>query len=294
MWRFLRIRKDRVILLSALGLAVCAVLAALGYWYFVSPTVLTVAVGPREGPEARLMRAYADALAERRRDIRLRILPFDDVKSSAEALQQSKADLAVARPDVLLPASGSTVAILREEVLIVLAPAASKVADLAALAQKRLGVVSHHDADLPAIGAVLGHYDLASPNLTLVPLETGAVAEAFRAKRIDALAFVAAPASRETVEIMAAVRAASGDKVAVIPVAEAEALALKTPALSAASIPAGSLAGRPKQPAEDVKTIAVSYRLMARMEADRVVIAKVAQYLFQMRSRIAQTAPART
>ena len=30
---------------------------------------------------------------------------------------------------------------------------------------------------------------------------------------------------------------------------------------------------------------------MARMEADRVVISKVAQYLFQMRSRIAQTAP---
>ena len=29
--RFLRIRKDRVILLSAIGLAVCAGLAALGY-----------------------------------------------------------------------------------------------------------------------------------------------------------------------------------------------------------------------------------------------------------------------
>jgi hypothetical protein len=121
MWRFLRIRKDRVILLSAIGLAVCAGLAALGYWYFGSPTRLSVAVGPRDGPEARLIAAYAEALAERRRDIRLRVVAFDDVKSSAAALEQNKTILAVLRPDVLLPVNGSTVAILREEALIVVA-----------------------------------------------------------------------------------------------------------------------------------------------------------------------------
>jgi len=34
---------------------------ALAYWYFVSPTTLTVAVGPRGGVEERLMRAFAQA-----------------------------------------------------------------------------------------------------------------------------------------------------------------------------------------------------------------------------------------
>ena len=291
MWRFLRIRKDRVILLSAIGLAVCAGLAALGYWYFGSPTRLSVAVGPRDGPEARLIAAYAEALAERRRDIRLRVVAFDDVKSSAAALEQNKTILAVVRPDVLLPVNGSTVAILREEALIVVAPTANKITDLAGLANKRLGVVSHHDADLPAIDSVLRHYDLASPHLMLVSLEPGAVAEAFASKRIDALALMAAPVARETAEIMSAVLAASNGKVTVVPVDEFEALALKTPALSTATIPVGSLGGRPKLPEEEVKTVAVSYRLMARTEADRVVISKVAQYLFQMRSRIAQGAP---
>ena len=88
-----------------------------------------------------------------------------------------------------------------------------------------------------------------------------------------------------------AVLAASNGKATVVPVDEAEALALATPALSTTTNPVGSLGGRPKLPAEEVKTIAVSYRLMARTEADRVVISKVAQHLFQMRSRIAQTAP---
>ena len=80
-----------------------------------------MAVGPRDGPEARLIAAYAEALAERRRDIRLRVVAFDDVKSSAAALEQNKTILAVLRPDVLLPVNGSTVAILREEALIVVA-----------------------------------------------------------------------------------------------------------------------------------------------------------------------------
>jgi TRAP-type uncharacterized transport system substrate-binding protein len=292
MWRFLRIRKDRIILLAALGLAICAGLAALGYWYFASPTKLTVAVGPRDGVEHGLIATYAEALAERKRDIRLRIVAFDDVKSSAEAMQQGKVDLAVVRPDVALPTNSATVAILREEALVVVVPTASKIADLAGLDKKRLGFVSHHDADLPIIGSVLRHYDLASPNLTLVPLERETIAEAFSSKRIDALAFVAAPVSREASEILRAVLAAANGKVTVIPVGEAEALALKSPVLTAATIPAGSLWGRPKLPDEDAKTVAVSYRLMARTDLDRVTISKVAQYLFQMRSRIAPAAPA--
>ena len=125
MWRFLRIRKDRVMLLAALGLAVCAGLAAGGYWYFVSPTRLTVAVAPRDGVEERLIRAYAEALVSENRDIRLRVVPYDGVKESAEALRQKKADLAVVRPDVALPPNGATVAILREEAVILVVPGPS-------------------------------------------------------------------------------------------------------------------------------------------------------------------------
>jgi TRAP-type uncharacterized transport system substrate-binding protein len=290
-WRYLRLPKESVYLLSALVLALCAGLAAVGYWYFNSATRLTVAVGPRDGAEQRLLEAYADALVERKRDIRLRIVPADDVRQSAQALQQNKADLAVVRPDVLLPSNSATVAILREETLVILTPAASKITDMAGLAKKRLGLVSHHEADLPILGKILTHYDLAPPNVTLVPLGADEVESAFMAKRIDALAFVAVPVSREAADLTRAVLKASNNKIAVVPVDESEALALKWPTLTAATISPGSLGGRPKQPEADVKTVAVSYRLMARVEKDRGVISRVAQHLFQLRSRIAQGAP---
>lgn len=286
-----RLRRERHFWLSVLGLGLITGLAAFGYWTFVKPTHLTVGVGPRDSAEARLVEAYASALAERRRDVRMKVVLFDDVRQSAEALQQNKVDLAVVRPDVLLPSNGLTVAILRDETVIIVAPAASKIADFLGLSGKRLGVVSHHEADLPALTAIAAHYDLSPPAITLVPLTVDEVEAALTGKRVDALAFVAAPVGQETATLMRAAFKAFAGKLTVIPVAESQALALKTPALSEATIPVGSLGGRPRQPAEEVKTVGVSYRLMSRQETERNTVSKVAQYLFQMRSRIAQTAP---
>jgi hypothetical protein len=78
----------------------------------------------------------------------------------------------------------------------------------------------------------------------------------------------------------------------VVPIAESEAFAVKNPALTPATIPSGALIGRPQVPKEDVKTIAVSYRLMARSGLDRGPISKITEYLFQTRSAIARTSAA--
>src|SRR3954452_3734016 len=186
--RFFRTRHWHIGLGAAL-LTLTLALTAIAYWYFASPTRFTVAVGPRDSVEARLVSAFAEALADRRRDIRLKVVTFDDVRQSAEALRQHKVDLAVVRPDVFLPDNGLTLSILREEALLILAPEASKIKEMADLERKRLGVVSHHEADFPVLTTILAHYDLSPPNITLVPLGPDEVEAAFSGKRIDALAF---------------------------------------------------------------------------------------------------------
>src|ERR1043165_2554023 len=80
--------------LGAALLALTIAAAALAYWYFARPTRFTVAVGPRGSVEARLVSAFAEALKDRRRDVRLRVVEFDDVHQSAEALQNRTVDLA--------------------------------------------------------------------------------------------------------------------------------------------------------------------------------------------------------
>ena len=85
--RFLRQRHWHLGLGTAL-LVLTAVLAGSAYWYFSAPTRFTVAVGPHDSPEARLINAFAEALDHTRRDIRLKVVTFDDVRQSADALRQ--------------------------------------------------------------------------------------------------------------------------------------------------------------------------------------------------------------
>ena len=289
--RFFRTRHWHIGLGAAL-LTLTLALTAIAYWYFAAPTRFRVAVGPRDSVEARLIDAFAEALAHTRRDIRLDVVPFEDVRQSAEALRQHKVDLAVVRPDVFLPDNGLTLSILREEAVIVLAPKTSKIEEMAKLEKKRLGVVTHHEADAPVLTTILAHYDLAPPIITLVPLEANEVEAAFTGKRIDALVFMAAPVGKEAAGLVRSVLKATNRAVTVVPVKEGEALALKWPALTMMTVPEGSLSGRPELPEEEFKTVSVSYRLMARVGLDRGPVSKVTQYLFQMRSRIARTAPA--
>jgi TRAP transporter TAXI family solute receptor len=278
--------------LLAAGLALGALAAAYGYRYVSEARTLTVAVAPADGPEAKVLAAFADALREQDKDIRLRLVPHDDVRASATALRDKRVDLALVRPDVSLPENGLTVAILREEAVVLLASEASGIEAVADLAGKRLGVVTRHEADLPAIELMLRHYDLAPPAVTLTSVPPNGIEEAIKGRRVDALAVVAVPVSQEAAGVVRAVSAATGRKFNVVPVEESEAIALRTPSLTEATITPGSLGGRPRRPEEEVKTVAISYRLMARADLDRGPISKVAQHLFQLRSRIGRDAPA--
>ncbi|KAA2236925.1 C4-dicarboxylate ABC transporter substrate-binding protein [Salinarimonas soli] len=285
-------RKEVIYTLLAVGLALGAAVAWVGYRYVSRPAIMTVAVGPGDGVEAKVLNAFAQALREQDKDVRLTVVPVDDVRASATALQDKRVDLALVRPDVMLPVNGLTVAVLREEAIILLAPTASGIEEVPNLSGKRLGVVTRHEADLPALELMLRQYDLAPPAVTLVPLAQNGVEEALRAKRVDAVAVVAAPVSQEAAAVLRAVAAAANRKVTVIPVDEAEAIALRTPALGEVTIPPGGLGGRPRQPEEEVKSVGISYRLMARADLDRGPVSKVAQHLFQLRSRIARDVPA--
>ncbi len=288
-------------MLLALGLA--AVAAAVVY--LSRPTTLTVAVGPQDGPETALIEAYANALARAREDVRLKVIRYDDVRDSAAALQSNTADLAIVRPDVLLPENGLTLAILHDEALIVAASEAGDIDDFPDLARKRLGIVVRHGADMPFVTNLLTFYDFlpADPEIgageeippgqvALVPLKASEVTAAIAEKRVDAVAIIASPSSKAAVATVHAVEMGLPDrKVGLVAVPDGEALLQRYPELQSVTIPPGTFGGRPKRPADEVKTVGASYRLMARGSVSRVAVASATQHLFEWRSRLAAVAP---
>lgn len=282
------LKKEWLLLLGALALLGAA---ALYFWVW-RPTNLTVGVATRDEPDVKLMQAFAGALAREDTGMRLRLVTFDDVRDTAEALRAKKVDLAVVRPDVLLPENGATLALLRQQAAIIVAPQANKITDMAGLAKKRLGLVSGHPADEGFFADLLGYYDLAPPAVTIVPVRLQEVEQALASKAVDAVAILAVPAGGPATDLVRAVGRVGERKVAVIPLDEGEALSLRFPALGAITIPAGAFGGRPKIPEEEVKTVGTTYRLIARADLSRTTAASVTEQLFTLRPRLAAEAPA--
>ncbi|GJE57180.1 hypothetical protein EKPJFOCH_3693 [Methylobacterium thuringiense] len=296
----LMLRREFVFLALAvlLGLG-----AATAYWVSRA-TVLTIAVAPSDGTEPAVIQAYADALAKRHKEIRLKVLSFDDVRDSAAALQDGRADLAVVRPDVDLPDNGLTLAILRDQAMIIASPEASGLTGFPDLDRKRLAILAHRDADQALIKAMVEHYGLTlldkdpegplpPRHVALVEMPETDLAAAFAEKRVDAVISVISPTAPAAQRIIDIVQGASENrKVAFVTVANADAIVARLPRLQAVTMPAETFGGSPKVPAEDVATVGASYRLMARANLSRPVAADVTQHLFELRSGMANVTPA--
>ncbi|MGY2048613.1 TAXI family TRAP transporter solute-binding subunit [Methylobacterium sp. JK268] len=289
-----------------LFLAVTIVLVAAGALalFLTRATTLTVAVAPSGGTEPVLLRAYAEALKHQRTGVHLKILAFDGVKESAQALQDGRADLAVVRPDILMPGNGLTLAILREQALLVAVPEPSPVKAITDLGRRRLGILAARISDGALIRAVLEQAGLvpgeaapavadAARAVTLVPIEESEIAAAIAGKRIDALVLLTTPTTPAASRILGLVRgAARNRKMRLLGVEDGDGFTLRHPQYQTVTVAEGLFGGQPKLPEDDLATVGTSYRLVARESLSRPLAAEVTQHLFELRSRLAETTPA--
>jgi TRAP transporter TAXI family solute receptor len=287
-----------------LGLALVLVFAAVATYYLTRPTTLTIAVAPKGGSEPALLQAYADELGRRKLGIRLRVISFDGVRESAEALKAGKADLAVVRPDVALPGNALTLVVLRELSAFVATTSNSGIKSFSDLAGKRLGMLASRTADRILVGTLVAHHDLelltepqsvalSKKAVALVPLEEADVGSALRQHQIDALMMVTTPTSPIAKRLVSLVKDESEDEeIALFGVPDSAAVLARWPRLQAVTLPAALFGGNPRLPAEDVATVGSSYRLVARADLSRSLAAEVTQHLFEMRSALADTVPA--
>jgi TRAP transporter TAXI family solute receptor len=281
-----RTRKEilyAVAILSFVGLVVAGTAA---YWYMMRSSQFRVAVLGHNGSEYTLIDAFSTALRDTGSAVSVAPVSFETYQEAAKALQGGRVSLAVLRPDIVLPDNGMTVAILREEALIVAAPTVRKISDIADLAGKRLALVDMQDPDRDLMLRVLALYEINENNLRLSRVAASQVPSLVKARQIDAIAFLATPVSSEAGALIRSFARATGGEIHILPIDEAEAMSLRMPVFTTMKIPAGAFGGRPKQPGEELTTIGVSYRLMAASKVDRGPISELTAQLFRLRSRI--------
>ena len=157
-------RKLKTIATVLVGIALVAAGAAL--WF--RPTVLRVAAGPVGSSDMRVIISYLQALQRERADIRFRLILTEGPADSAARMETGKADLAVVRSDVAMPAKASTVAILRRDAAFFITRPGSEITEIGGLKGKTVGLARSTPANERMLSQILDHYDLSPHDVTRV------------------------------------------------------------------------------------------------------------------------------
>ena len=263
---------------------------ALTLRFAEGPQALKVAVGPADGDNAKLIAAIARHLERDGARIRFVVVPVDDLAQSAKALEQGRADLAVIRSDVAIPPNGATVVILHNDIAVLAAPAGSKIAKVADLFKKRVGLFPATTSNATLLDAILAEYEIAPETVQHVMLSGDDLATIVSQKGVDAILTVG-PLRGRSIEIATAALASRNRAPVLIPVDAAEGMAARGPEYQKADIPAGFFRGSPPQPKEDVATISTAVRLEARQNLSEEIVTGLTKRLFAMRRSLQSEVP---
>src|SRR5215218_731825 len=125
--RRVRIMLRHTAFMVTLAVLLCGGVGAFAYLLSTQPTELTIAVGPPNSEDTRVVQSIATQLAREQFNIRLHTKVLDGGPSAAAAaIDNGQADLAVVRRDAGMPKNGQAVAILRKNVVVFIVPSAAE------------------------------------------------------------------------------------------------------------------------------------------------------------------------
>ena len=296
-----RQRKGYALLILAAGmLAFC--IAAGTLYYALRPTTLRIAVGPAGSEDQKLVQLMAQTFAREGSSVRLAAVTTEGTAQSIALFTAGKADLAVARGDLSLPANAESVAILRKNVVVLWAPSgrsasgsskrpAPKIKNLNGLAGRRVGVIGRTQANVTLLRNVLKESGIDPDKVAISQFATNQIGEMARDPSVDAFMAVGPLKSRVTIDAIAATAAARGEP-KFLPIEVSDAIAKKNSVYESEEIPASIFGSSPQRPEDKVDTIAVNHLIIAPKSLSDSAVATLTRQIFTNRQQFARELPA--
>src|SRR5258705_3467846 len=295
-----RRRRNSLLLVLAVGFLLFGA-AAGALYYALRPVTLRIAVGPPESDDQKLIQAMAKAFASEGRAVRLSPITTDGAVEALALLGTAKADLAVARGDLEMPADAQTVAVVRKNFVVLWSPSGlpgkgsrkapvAKIKEIADLAGHRVGVIGRTPANVALLRVILDGSGVAPDLVAVTQFATDQTEELARDPTIDAFMAVGPLDSKITSDAIAATARARGEP-KFLAVDASEAIALKHPRYESEEIPPSVFNARPAWPDDKVGTISVSHLIIARKALSETTVAAFFRQLFALRQAIARQVP---
>jgi TRAP transporter TAXI family solute receptor len=295
-----RRRNNSLLLILAVGFLVfCA--AGGGLYYALRPTTLRIAVGPPGSDDHKVIQAMAEAFVSESRTIRLSPITTEGAVEALTFLGAGKADLAVGRGDLEMPADAQTVAIVRKNFVVLWSPSglpgknakrkpAPKIKEIADLAGHKVGVIGRTPANPALLRLILNAAGVQSDRITVTQFGTDQIEQLAHDPTVDAFMAVGPLDSKITSDAIAATARARGEP-KFLAIEASEAIALKHPRYESEEIPPSVFNAHPAWPDDKVETVSVSHLIVGRKALSETTVAAFFRQLFAVRQVVARQVP---
>jgi TRAP-type uncharacterized transport system substrate-binding protein len=288
-------------LILAAGIFLFGATAATLY-LVLRPVTLRIAVGPAGSDDQKLIQALAQTFARDRSPVRLSPITTEGTTEAIALFATSKADLAVARGDLNLPANAESVAILRKNVVVLWAPSglppkgskkkqpAPKIKGIDDLAEHRVGVIGRTQANVTLLRVILAESGVSPDKVAVTQFAANQIAEMARDPTLDAFMAVGPLDSKITTEAIAATAAARGEP-KFLPIEVSEAIANKHPLYESEEIAGSTFSASPARPEDKVETVSVNHLIIAPKSLSDTTVGTFVRQLFAVRQQLAREVP---
>ncbi len=300
---------------SALGLGIilAAVLGAGGvYWrVYMAPIPLRMAVAPAGSEAATFFAAFAKISEAQGFRVRLTLAPLTNLAETSAAIDAGDVDLAIARADFRLPASGLAVANLHQNIAVLAvcntqaAPSPARrgtsppparpntIQGIADLKGRRIGILGRGPGNRALFATLAAYHGLSGSDVTIVNLtDVSEIASQTRVKPLDGL-FMAMPRGDQTTGMaIHAMNCAADRRMVVLPLTEGSVFQARNRIFSTVELVAGEFGANPTLPAEAITTLAFPSIVVARRGLDNDVVEEFAKQLFTLRHGLISQYPA--
>ena len=295
-----RKRRSYSLLILAAGIFLFGVAAGTLY-LLLRPTTLRIAVGPPGSDDQKLVQTLAQIFARDGSPIRLAPVTTEGAAESIALFAASKADLAVARGDLNLPANAESVAILRKNVVVLWAPSglpakgskkkpAAKINGIDELVGHRVGVIGRTQANVTLLRVILTESGVNPDKVAVTQFATNQIAEMARDPTIEAYMAVGPLDSKITKDAIAATAATRGEP-KFLPIDVSEAIAQKHPLYESEEIAGSIFSSSPARPEDKVETVSVNHLIIAPKALSDTTVGAFARQLFTVRQQVARELP---
>src|ERR1700716_2331654 len=295
-----RKRQNTALLVLAAGIFLFAA-AAGGLYYALRPVTLRIAVGPPGSDDQKLVQALSQIFSREASSVRLSPITTEGATERIAVLAAGKADLAVARGDLNLPANAESVAILRKNVVVLWAPSGlppkgskkpptPKIKGIDDLAGHRIGVIGRTQANVTLLRVILTESGVNPDKVAVTQFATNQIAEMARDPTIEAYMAVGPLDSKITKDAIAATAAPRGEP-KFLPIDVSEAIAQKHPLYESEEIAGSIFNSSPARPEDKVETVSVNHLIIAPKSLSDTTVGTFVRQLFAVRQTLAREFP---